>query len=586
MPDEQKRLSDDRSSLADDFRRGTAGVDPELGDAFARHQRPAPDPTDPRLSEQLRLGESFADPNAADDQKLGQAFQEANANHHHRRRTSAEQRPKPPFRRRPLLLFIAAVIFVFAIVFLAGFLPRHSRDRQNRDRAREQARALPVVEATRVERTEHPAGLVVPGTTTPLVEAYVYARANGYLARRFVDIGDRVRQGQLLAIIDAPDLDQQVDQARQQVRQSEAQLAQQKTQLALARLTNDRWRVLVTRGVFSRQDGDQREADYQAQAANVAAAERNVEAFRANLRRVVALQGYERVVAPFSGVVTQRNVDVGALISAQGNGQGSAPSSTPSGGTTQLGSTNTAGSTGNAPTNATPSTGGNGGGPLFSVAQIDRLRILVSVPEGDAASIHLGEPVELHFQEQPAATYHGTVTRTAASIDQNTRTLLTEVQADNPKRLLLSGMYAVATFSAPPGQGPVTISGDSVAVRDGKNVVAIIQDGAVHLQPVELGRDFGPVVEVLGGLAEGQTIAANITDDVREGAKVNAQIAKAGSNGEGGAPKPPAQNTPPGGPSQYGDQSITDQNLQGQASQQQGKKNGGARNSTKGDSKQ
>lgn len=591
MPDEQKRLSDDRSGLGEEFGHPTTPADRELGSSFVEGQRPGPDPADPSVSEQLRLGQSFADPNIADDLKLGRAFEESHASRHHRHRAVNQPRPRKPVNRRLLLLFIVALLVLFAIVFLAGFLPRHSRDRRNKERARRQGSDLPVVEATRVGYSEHPAGLVVPGTTTPLVEAYVYARANGYLARRFADIGDRVRKGQLLAIIDAPDLDQQVDQAREQVRQSEAQLAQQKTQLALAKITNDRWRVLVARGVFSRQDGDQREADYQAQVANVAAAERNVEAYRANLRRVIALQSYERVVAPFTGVVTQRNVDVGALISAQGNGQGGVTSSSPpSGGTASVGTTNNAGTTGNAPTTATPSTGGNNGGPLFAVAQIDRLRVLVSVPESYASAIRVRDGAEVHFQEQPITAYHGVVTRTSGSIDQNTRTLLTELQVANPRQLLLSGMYAVVTFNPPPGKGPLTISGDSIAVREGRNVVGVIRDGTVHLQPVDVGRDFGPVVEVLGGLKEGETIATTFTDDVREGGKVRMQMAKGEENGEPRkGPQPPSQSAPPGGPSQYGDQSITDQNMQGQLGQtgkKQGKNGAGAKPATKGESKQ
>ena len=203
---------------------------------------------------------------------------------------------------------------------------------------------------------------------------------------------------------------------------------------------------------FSRQDGDQREADYQAQRANVSAAERNVEAFKANLRRVIALQSYERVTAPFSGIVTQRNVDTGSLISTAGSAGSTAlaPSSgmQASSGTTQSGATNTAGASGNGASLAVPSTGSGGqGGPLFAVAQIDRLRVLVSVPEGYAAGMHPGVHTMLHFQEYPNAGFYGDVTRTAGSLDQNTRTLLTEIQVDNHIGRLLPGMYTVATFA-------------------------------------------------------------------------------------------------------------------------------------------
>ena len=186
------------------------------------------------------------------------------------------------------------------------------------------------------------------------------------MRKRYVDIGDHVKKGQLLALLDAPDLDQQVEQARQQLRQAEATEAQQQAQLDLTRVTWERWRTLVAKGVFSRQDGDQRETDYRAQLANVASSQRNVESFRANLNRAIALQSYERVTAPFDGIVTQRNTDVGALVGAGGSGM-AAP--TPmaggtTGGSSSPNSSNTGGSSGTSSQTATPTTGGSSGGGL------------------------------------------------------------------------------------------------------------------------------------------------------------------------------------------------------------------------------
>ena len=233
----------------------------------------------------------------------------------------------------------------------------------------------------------------MPGTTSSLTEAYLYARANGYLRKRYVDIGDHVKKGQLLAVIDAPDLDQQVDQARQQLKQAEAQETQQQAQLALNRVTWERWRTLVAKGVFSRQDGDQRESDYNTQAAVVASAQRNVESYRANLNRVIALQSYERITAPFSGVVTQRNSDVGALVGASGAASAQPMDSSqtpPTGGSAGVASSNTSGSSGSANQAASPTTGQAQGGALFGIAQIDKLRILISVPEGYASDLRPG----------------------------------------------------------------------------------------------------------------------------------------------------------------------------------------------------
>lgn len=429
-----------------------------------------------------------------------------------------------------LVWIVAGVVALFLLILTVGWIPRHNRNKETAQAAQQQKTDIPEIEVVEVTRAKDGSGLVLPGTTTPLTESSVYARANGYLKQRFVDLGDHVRKGQLLALIDAPDLDQQVDQARQQVSQSEAQLAQQTTQLALTRVTVGRYRVLVQKGVFSRQEGDQREADYAAQQANVAAAERNVEAFKANLRRVIALQGYERVVAPFSGVVTERNVDIGALISAAGSAGSSAPTPTPIGQTSSSsqgnGATNTSGASGNASNLATNSTGGGQGGALFTIAQSDRLRILVSVPEDYADQVKVGQHTTLHFGEFADESFSGDVTRTSGSIDQNTRTLLTEIQIENRAGRLLPGMYAVVTFSAKKGENPLVIPGDAIAVRNDHPTVAVISGDKVKLVPVTIGRDYGSEVEIVGGLREGDLIASTFTDDVREDATVRTRPSK------------------------------------------------------------
>ena len=564
---ERKRLPDDRSSLGESFEHAPSH---DLEQNFADHNRGDVQTVgdqfaDPSLADRHRLGESFADPNSADDTKVGDSFVDANSDPKHvkERRREADGRSHKPVNYRIFFLVCLVVLIIFLVAFFAGFLPRHERNKHVAQQTSDRQKATPVVDAVRVAKAPAGAPLVIPGTTTPLTEAFIYARANGYLKRRLVDIGDHVHRGQLLAIIDSPDLDQQVDQAREQLRQAESQKTQQDAQLALARVTVERYRVLVAKGVFSRQDGDTQETNFSAQVANVAAAQRNVDAFRANLGRVISLQSYERVTSPFEGVITQRNVDLGSLISAQGTGSsGSAPAGQSTPGQTSGAAANTAGTSGSAPTASTPSTGGGQGGPLFAVAQVDRLRILVSVPEGYASSIHPGQAATLRFQEFPSAQFPGTVTRTASSIDQNTRTLLTEVQVDNRKGQLLNGMYTVVTFApASSGQGPITISGDAVAVRNGLNVVGVIQNGTVHIQPIDVGRDFGAVLEVLTGLKVGDLIASSVTDDIVEGAKVNTHLSQQKSQAAPAAPQ--SQSQPIGGSSQYGDQSVTDSNMQG-----------------------
>jgi multidrug efflux pump subunit AcrA (membrane-fusion protein) len=539
-------------------------------------------------NDQRNLGDAFADPNSLDDQKLGESFSETNSSakkHHH-----LPHPPHLPANRKPLIFFILGVVILFFVVFLVGFLPRHSRNKDIDKKSQDEKDAIPIVQTQQIKLVQSTAGLVVPGTTTPLIEAYVYARANGYISRRLADIGDHVRKGQLLAIIDSPDLDQQVDQARQQVSQAESQVAQQKAQLALATVTVQRYRVLVAKGVFSKQDGDQRETDYQGQVANVAAAERNVEAFKANLRRTIALQSYERVTSPFDGVITARNFDIGALVSASGSANGAGTGS-PQGQQTgsAAGATNTAGTTGNAPTAASPTTGGGQGGALFSIAQVQRLRILVSVPEGYATAVFVGQHTSVHLQGAGDTGFTGDVTRTANSIDQNTRTLLTEVQVDNKANKLMSGMYAVVTFDAVKDGGSILVPSDAIAIRKDKSVVAVLtrdgDDNKVHMQPVEIGRDYGPSTEIVSGLKPGDILITEITDDVAEGVKVKPK--SAGGPGENADAKGSVnQPAPPGGPSQYGNQAITDTNMQSQAGKSQQKSGGPDKNtSTKSDSK-
>ena len=556
-PEDHPRLSDGRE---------------DMGESFA----------DPTYADRAALAASFTDPDSLEDTKLGKSFEETNssAKKHHRPVGEVISEPfKKPASRKVLYIIVAAMVVVGLLALIIGYIPRHNRSKES-NKATNAEEQPPLVDVVKVTRAKDGGGLVVPGTTTPMIESSVYARANGYLKKRFVDIGDHVRKGQLLAIIDAPDLDQQVDQAREQLRQADAQLAQQQTQLALTKVTDDRYQALVARGVFSRQDGDQREADYQAQRANVASSERNVEAFKANLRRVIALQSYERVTAPFDGVITQRNVDTGDLISTSGSAGSSAPTPMSSGsspsGSGQNAQTNTSGSSGNASNLATPSTGNGGqGGALFTVAQADRLRIEVSVPEGYADAVKPGTAVQLNFQEYPTQAFYGNVARNAGSIDQNTRTLLTEIVIDNHAGKLLAGMYAVVTFAAPRGEGPLVISGDAIAIREDRPTVAVIDNGKIQLVPVTIGRDYGPEVEIVAGLKDGELIASSFTDEIQQGVKIRTQMNKEEAEKQQ-QPAATGKPTPPGGSTQYGDPGITDQDMQGQNAKPQQKKAGAA----------
>jgi multidrug efflux pump subunit AcrA (membrane-fusion protein) len=484
---------------------------------------------------------------------------------------------------KKIFKWVGIGVAVLLLIFFLGWLPHHSHQKKAAETARRRQDEHPEVEVVQAMRSHTPGELTIPGTTSALTVAYVYARANGYLRQRFVDIGDHVKKGQLLATVDAPDLDAQVAQAREQLRQAEADEVQQQAQLDLRKVTWDRWRVLVARGVFSRQDGDQRETDYKAQLAIVASAHRNVESYRANLDRIIALQEYEKVRAPFSGVITQRNTDVGALISTTGAASTatSPDAMQSSGGSLNSSTSNTGGTSGSPNTSATPSTGESQGGALFAIAQTDVLRILVSVPEGYAGSIRRGMSAKIYVQERPGAAVFGKVARTADSIDTNTRTMLTEVDVDNRNGSLYPGMYAVVSFVEVTGVPPIVVPGDAVIVRNDRTSVATIHDQKIQIKQVEIGRDYGPEVEIISGLKEGEWIVTSVTDFVQQGVNVRTKLdERAAEQQRGGGQQ--SNQVPNSGPSQYGDQSIVNSatestNQKGGQQKQQGKQSPGGK---------
>jgi RND family efflux transporter MFP subunit len=389
------------------------------------------------------------------------------------------------------LIFVAATVLI-AAAFLAGYVPLARRNVLLRGEARQQEQSLPRVEVIQVGRSDAKNELELPGDIQAITEAPILARAEGYLARRLVDIGDRVQAGQLLAEIAAPELDQQVSQAKAALQQAQAALEQAlanqeqgKANLELARVTAERWNTLSNQGVVSRQDNDQYQANYRVQTANVQALEKaviaqrsNIAAAEANLARLEELEGYRMVKAPFAGVITLRNVDVGALVST-------------------------------------------GSTLLFRIAQTGTLRTYVNVPQANATFVRIGQPARLRVSSFPARTFSGSVARTANALDPASRTLLVEVQVPNTDGALLPGMYAQVDFSDARTVTPLLVPSDALIVRSEGTLVAVVRpDHRVHLQKIEPGRDYGDRLEVLGGLQQGDTIIPN-PGDLGEGAEVN-----------------------------------------------------------------
>ncbi len=394
--------------------------------------------------------------------------------------------------RRLIWLLGSVLVVLLGAAFLTGYWPRRQRQQVLAAEAQAEAESLPLATVTSVVRGPARAQLILPGNLQPVTEAPVLARASGYLRARNADIGDRVKESQVLAEIEAPELDQQIrqaqatlEQAQSSVQQAEAALDQGRSNENLARLTAGRWANLVTRGAVSKQDNDVYQAQYAAQKANVealgkavAAARSSVGASQANLARLTELKSYQTVRAPFAGVITVRNVDVGALINE---------SST----------------------------------LLYRIAQTGRMRTFINVPQSEAESVRVGQTATLEFSEIRNRKFSGIVTRTAHALDPASRTLLTEVEVPNPDGVLLPGMFTQVDLQMLRKSPPLLVPGDTLVVlADGTQVAVVSPSGQVHYTRIQVGRDFGDRIEVLSGLQEGQLVAVNPSDAVREGATV------------------------------------------------------------------
>jgi RND family efflux transporter MFP subunit len=404
-----------------------------------------------------------------------------------------------------LLLVVAAV---FAAAFFLGYIPHHRRDMQITAEASAQNDALPQVVVVTAQKASAMGELVLPGNIQAVTEAPILARASGYVQRRYVDIGDRVTEGQLLADVEAPELDQQVRQAQAALEQSQsdleranAALDQGKANESIAQVTASRWDNLVKRGAVSKQENDQYQAQFQAQSANVKALERAVDAAKGNIAAMQAslaglkdMQGYLKVKAPFAGVVTLRNVDVGTLVNT-------------------------------------------GSTMLFRIAQTNLLRTYVNAPQSSAEDVHVGQMATLATPELPERKFSGAVTRTANALDPASRTLLVEVQVPNPEGKLLPGMYVEVDLHIPRKDPPIVLPSNTLSVRPEGTMVAVLDSSnAVHFQLVTLGRDFGSQIEILSGLSAGQQVIANPNDSVQEGVKVHPTLE---ATGDGGGEKRP-----------------------------------------------
>jgi len=373
---------------------------------------------------------------------------------------------------RLAFLGLAAAVVVLVVVIYTGIKARVAAD-ATLTRATTQD-AIPTVNVVYPKADAPTAEIVLPGNTQAFTSAPIYARTSGYLKRWYVDIGAPVKKGQLLAEIDAPEIDQELQQARADLKTAQAQLE-------LAKITADRWQVLLQTNSVSKQETDQAVGNYHAMQATV-------DAKAANVRRLEELQSFEKIYAPFDGVITARNTDVGALINAGASAQGQG---------------------------------------LFALAAIDKLRVYVAIPEVYARAARPGATASLLLDAFPGEVFHGTLVRQANAIDPTSRTLLVEVDVDNPKGQLMPGAYMSVHLTLPDSVRSVTIPANTLLFRSEGLRVGVVRHGKAELVPLTIGRDYGATVEVVAGLQPTDPVILDPADSLITGTpvRVNAQPA-------------------------------------------------------------
>jgi RND family efflux transporter MFP subunit len=373
----------------------------------------------------------------------------------------------PPAPPRKALTIVAVALLVLLV---AGGLTLWEHASHERALAKETEReTVPTVAVIHPQSEKPDEDLVLPGSLQAYEESPIYARTSGYLVRWYKDIGSRVTKGELLAKIDTPEVDQELNQSRAARQQIVAQLD-------LARISAERWENLLKSDSVSAQEADQQTSGYRQAQANLAAAD-------ANVRRLEQLEGFKDVYAPFTGVLTRRNVDPGALINA---GAGAA------------------------------------GRELFDLARVDPLRVYTSVPQAYAPFIKVGAKTAVTLQEFPGQKFVGTVARTAEAIDPSTRTLLTEVDVPNRDGRLLPGSFGEVHFAVGSDVNKVTVPVNTMLFRsEGPRVAVVGPDSKVQLRPINIGRDYGATLEVLGGVSPDEQIVVNPSDSLEDGQQVN-----------------------------------------------------------------
>jgi len=396
--------------------------------------------------------------------------------------TQAALQPRPS--RSPYVA--AAAFFLLLIVIGIVALVPKLRHRDELKAEAVVAAGPPAVLATTVAGGDRNSRIELPASIQAFEQTTIFARTSGYIKARYVDIGDRVRKGQLLAEIEDPQTAQSLLQARATLAQTKAQLLQAQANAELSTVTNQRWQALQKQGVVAQQDADQKRAQSSADQAAIAADKANITAAEANVVSLEQQASFSRVMAPFAGIVLSRSIDRGSLISTGSQ---------------------------------------TGVQQMFTIAQSDTVRVFANVPQAASVGLRQGQVAQVSIRELPGTAYPGTITRTSSSLDPSTRTLLVEVDLKNDGKIL-PGMYATVLYDLPPtATAPVMLPANALVIRSaGPQAVVLDQNNVAHFRSLVLGRDIGSATEVLKGLKAGDVVVLSPGDEVVEGAKVQPQM--------------------------------------------------------------
>jgi RND family efflux transporter MFP subunit len=385
--------------------------------------------------------------------------------------------------------FFIGVALLLLVALAIGFWRHYSLHAQVMSTAEQRKDFVPSVRVAAVRASGSTMSVNWPGTTEAFAQANIYARASGYISKRNVDIGSRVKAGDLLVEITAPEVDHQIAQAQGTLAQLEAALQQAKANRDLAQVTWDRDKPLVNEGWVTKQQGDTDRLNLEAREAAVAVAQANVVAQRAQLKVLDQQKDYQSVVAPFDGVITQRNVDIGSLVQADAAS----------------------------------------GTFLFTLMHSDVLRIQLYVPQDEALGVSPGVEAVVRVPEIPGRDFLGTVTRIADALQPGTRTLLTEIDVPNPDRALSPGLYCNVELKIPRKTPSLIVPSDAVVFNSNGLTVAVVENGVARFHKITVARDFGTTVEVTAGVKEGDEVILNPAVNLNDGQKVQIR------------PGPPAQ---------------------------------------------